>query len=113
MKNIEEYKNDIKFILKGMAEIEAYLDTASEHRSNGLFESFFGNIIKNDMPELIKRIDKLTETMKKSFMLDCLIVPVEPDKISEVAGVYTSIEFIEHQMKTIKTKHALYYFNCK
>ena len=110
MKNIEDYKNDIASVLKDMAKIEAFLDTVTEHNGGDeLFKVFFRNIIKNDMPELIKEIDSLTETIKT----DVSMVSVEPEKMSDVDDVYASIEFIEHRMKIIKTKHALCYFNYK
>ena len=113
MKNIEEYQADIKIVLNDMAKIEGYLDAASDHKNDKLFENIFGEMIRNDTPEFMKSIDTLTDAMKKSFTLDYLMNTMDPEKVSDIIDVYTSLEFIEKQMKTIKAKHALYYFNCK
>ena len=112
MKNIEEYKNDITYVLKGMAKIEAYLDMAVEHKDDKIFEEVFGDFVKNEIISFMKSIDSLTAAMKSSFILEHLTAPMDPEA-ADIVDVYTSIEFIEHQMKIIKTKHALYYFNCK
>ena len=112
MKNIEEYKNDIAYVLKGMAKIEAYLDMAVEHKDDKIFEEVFGDFVKNEIISFMKSIDSLTAAMKSSFILEHLTAPMDPEA-ADIVDVYTSIEFIEHQMKIIKTKHALYYFNCK
>ena len=112
MKNIEEYKNDIKFILKGMAKIEAYLDMAAEHKDDKIFEEVFGDLVKNEIISFMKSIDSLTAAMKSSFILEHLTAPMDPEA-TDIVDVCTSIEFIEKRMKTIRAKHALYYFNCK
>ena len=112
MKNIEEYKNDITYVLKGMAKIEAYLDMAAEHKDDKIFEEVFGDFVKNEIISFMKSIDSLTAAMKSSFILEHLTAPMDPEA-ADIVDVYTRIEFIEHQMKIIKAKHALYYFNCK
>ena len=113
MKNIEEYKEDIELVLSNMAKIEAYLDVAAEHKDDKIFEEVFGDFVKNEIVGFMKSIDDLTVAMKRSFILEYLTAPMDTDKAGDVVDVLTSIEFIEKQMKTIKAKHALYYFNCK
>lgn len=113
MKKIEEYKADIDVVMNDMAKIEGYLDVATDHKNDKLFENIFDEMIRNDIPEFMKSIDTLTGAMKKSFTLDYLMNTMDPEKVSDIIDVCASLEFIEKQMKTIKAKHALYYFNCK
>lgn len=110
MKKIEEYKADLDIVLNDMAKIEGYLDAAAKHNNDKLFEEIFGGMIRNDMPEFMKDIDKLVDAMKRSFTIDYLMKPIESE-MSGVIDILASIEFIEKQMKTIRTKHAIYYFN--
>ena len=112
MKNIEEYKEDIELVLSNMAKIEAYLDMAAEHKDDKIFEEVFGDFVKNEIISFMKSIDSLTAAMKSSFILEHLTAPMDPEA-ADIVDVYTSIEFIEKRMKTIRAKHALYYFNCK
>lgn len=111
MKTIEEYKSDISVIFKDMAKIEGCLDAVLSHQGNELYEQAFGDVIRNDMPEVMKSITKLAEMMRMSFALDYLTTPINPDKAHDILEVYTNLEFIDKQMKTIMTKHMVYYFN--
>ena len=70
------------------------------------------DVVKNEIISFMKSIDSLTAAMKSSFILEHLTAPMDPEA-ADIVDVYTRIEFIEHQMKIIKAKHALYYFNCK
>ena len=113
MKNIEEYQADIDIVINDMAKIEGYLDAAVEHKNDSTFKEIFGDFVKNEIVGFMKSIDDLTAAMKRSFILEYLTAPMDTDKAGDVVDVLTSLEFIEKQMKTIKAKHALYYFNCK
>lgn len=101
MKNIEDYKNDITYVLKGMAKIEAYLDVAAEHKDDKIFEEVFGDFVKNEIISFMKSIDSLTAAMKSSFILEHLTDPMDPEA-ADIVDVCASIEFIEKRMKTIR-----------
>ena len=81
--------------------------------NDSTFKEIFGDFVKNEIVGFMKSIDDLTAAMKRSFILEYLMAPMDTDKAGDVVDVLTSLEFIEKQMKTIKAKHALYYFNCK
>lgn len=113
MKNIEEYQADIDIVINDMAKIEGYLDAAVEHKNDSTFKEIFGDFVKNEIAGFMKSIDDLTAAMKRSFILEHLTAPIDPAKSKDIVDVFTSLEFIEKQMKTIHVKHAIYYFNIK
>ena len=113
MKNIEEYKTDVRIVLNDMAKIEAYLDTAAEHKDDKIFEEVFSDFVKNEIIGFMKSIDSLAATMKRSFIMEHLTAPMDPDEVTGIIDILAGIEFIEKQMKTIRVKHAIYYFNKK
>ena len=112
MKNIEEYQADIDIVINDMAKIEGYLDVAAEHKNDSTFKEIFGDFVKNEIISFMKSIDSLTAAMKSSFILEHLTALMDPEA-ADIVDVCASIEFIEKRMKTIRAKHALYYFNCK
>ena len=113
MKNIEEYKTDVNIVLNDMAKIEAYLDAAAEHKNDKIFEEVFSDFVKNEIIGFMKSIDSLTAAMKRSFVLEHLTAPMDPDEVTDIIDILAGLEFIEKQMKTIRAKHAIYYFNKK
>ena len=113
MKNLEEYKTDIDIVLNDMAKIEGYLDVAAEHKDDKIFEEVFSDFVKNEITGFMKSIDGLAAAMKRTFIMEYLTAPVDPNKSKDIVDVFASLEFIEKQMKTIKAKHAIYYFNVK
>ena len=113
MKNIEEYKEDIELVLSNMAKIEVYIDVASDHEDDESFKNIFGNFVKDGITGFMKIINDLTDAMKRSIVLEYLTSPIDSDKTTDIVEVYTNLEFIEKQMKIIRAKHAIYYFNVK
>ena len=110
---LEQFKNDAHFVMTDMAKIEAYIDFVSNNKDASEVFSIDDEIISH-----IKSIDALLDGMSKAFVKEMIARRFETDTLEEkviddMAEISTVLDFLNKRMKTVKAKHAIYYFNKK
>lgn len=111
---LEQFKNDAHFVMTDMAKIEAYIDFVSNNKDAS--EVF--SIDDDEIISHIKSIDALLDVMSKAFVKEMIARRFETDTLEEkviddMAEISTALDFLNKRMKTVKAKHAIYYFNKK
>lgn len=110
---LEQFKNDAHFVMTEMAKIEAYIDFVSNNKDASEVFSIDDEIISH-----IKSIDALLDVMSKAFVKEMIARRFETDTLEEkviddMAEISAALDFLNKHMKTVKAKHAIYYFNKK
>lgn len=110
---LEQFKNDAHFVMTDMAKIEAYIDFVSNNKDASEVFSIDDEIISH-----IKSIDALLDVMSKAFVKEMIARRLETDTLEEkviddMAEISAALDFLNKHMKTVKAKHAIYYFNKK
>lgn len=110
---LEQFKNDAHFVMTDMAKIEAYIDFVSNNKD---VSEVFG--IDDEIISHIKSIDALLDVMSKAFVKEMIARRFETDTLEEkviddMAEISAALDFLNKHMKTVKAKHAIYYFNKK
>lgn len=110
---LEQFKNDAHLVMTDMAKIEAYIDFVSNNKDASEVFSIDDEIISH-----IKSIDALLDVMSKAFVKEMIARRFETDTLEEkviddMAEISTALDFLNKRMKTVKAKHAIYYFNKK